>query len=158
MRIGDDVSFFFFFWRRSARVANQLGTKRRKDGFTAITDADIEAADNTYQVDTILDHRLVNNELYYLVKWKYYQDETWEPSNHLDTCPTIVDDYWRRTQDPQTPVLLSLPTSSETTTTSTKLGSWKAVPIVSDDSPITIQEDIDSPLSSFLLYHTFVKE
>ncbi|KAG6870443.1 hypothetical protein C0992_013372, partial [Termitomyces sp. T32_za158] len=41
-----------------------------------------------YEVDHILDSRLVRGRPHYLVRWKGYgpKDDTWEPRRHLDNA------------------------------------------------------------------------
>lgn len=49
-----------------------------------------------YEVDEILDHRLLsNNELQFLVKWKGFDDSenTWENKENLSNCPKILNKY-----------------------------------------------------------------
>jgi hypothetical protein len=59
---------------------------------------------NTYDVETILDHRQdpTTNKYSYKVKWKNYDEShnTWEPTEHFmsDLC---IRDYWNRIK--QTP-------------------------------------------------------
>lgn len=50
--------------------------------------------ENIYEIEAILDHKVINNQLKYLIHWKNYSevDATWEPpSNFLDT--NIVKEY-----------------------------------------------------------------
>ena len=45
-----------------------------------------------FEVEEILDSRLMRNRLFYLVKWKGYpvSDNSWEPSSHLSNSQDLV--------------------------------------------------------------------
>jgi hypothetical protein len=47
-----------------------------------------------YDVEKILDKRIIDDKVYYLLKWVDYSDSynTWEPEEHLD-CQDLVDKY-----------------------------------------------------------------
>ena len=145
--------------RRSARLANQHGIKRKRDSFIELTDADIDEEENRYTVDTILDHRFVNGKLHFLVKWKYYNDETWEPHEHLDSCPETIKQYWERIEkQPPVPILNTWTFHLDIHKTSTNLNirGWKHVNI--KDSMIITREPDNSSLNQLLLYHNFVRD
>ena len=60
---------------------------------TNVTELD---QDNVFEVEKIVDHKIINGRLSYFVKWKGYKDEdnTWEPEDHfLQT--ECIEDYWR---------------------------------------------------------------
>jgi hypothetical protein len=50
-----------------------------------------------YEVEQILDSRIVNNKLQYYIDWKGYQphERTWEPVEHLDHCPAELCTFHR---------------------------------------------------------------
>ena len=47
-----------------------------------------------YQVERILDKKIVNEKVHYLIKWVGYDllDATWEPIDNLN-CPRKIDDF-----------------------------------------------------------------
>lgn len=59
--------------------------------------------DNTkeYEVETILDKRILRGKTQYLVKWAGYplHDATWEPVNHLKNAQGKVKDFLMRTSN-----------------------------------------------------------
>jgi hypothetical protein len=48
----------------------------------------LKTNEEEYEVETILDKRIIRNKPQYLVKWSGYplHDATWEPLNHLTHC------------------------------------------------------------------------
>jgi transposase InsO family protein len=57
----------------------------------------IELADETeeYEVEQVLDMQMVNNQPFYLIKWKGYDtsENTWEPINNLTNCQQLLQNY-----------------------------------------------------------------
>ncbi len=52
---------------------------------------------NIYEVQSILDHKGVEGDYQYLVKWKGYEETTWEPQpNFLDH--SVIKEYWSTVQ------------------------------------------------------------
>lgn len=49
--------------------------------------------DDTYEVEKILKHRKKGRQTEYLVKWKGYDETTWEPLNKFNNTECI-DEYW----------------------------------------------------------------
>lgn len=50
---------------------------------------------NIYEVERILDKRITNGVIFYLVKWKSWNmdNTTWEPIKHLNDCPEALCDF-----------------------------------------------------------------
>ena len=61
---------------------------------TTSTDAPKEEPPVEYQVERILDKKMVNDKVHYLIKWVGYDllDATWEPIDNLN-CPRKIDDF-----------------------------------------------------------------
>lgn len=51
-----------------------------------------------YTVEKIIDKRLMNGKVQYLVKWEDYSesDNTWEPLTNLESVDHLIDDYEKR--------------------------------------------------------------
>jgi len=47
-----------------------------------------------YEVETIRNRKVINGEIYYLLKWKGYEEKynTWEPVSNLN-CPDLIKEY-----------------------------------------------------------------
>jgi hypothetical protein len=60
----------------------------------------IELADKTkeYKVKRVLDMQMVNNQPFYLIKWKGYDtsENTWEPINNLINCQLLLQDFYQQ--------------------------------------------------------------
>jgi hypothetical protein len=58
-----------------------------------------------YEVEEILDSKLVRKKLYYLVLWKGYpiSEATWEPPDHLSNAAQAVRDFHLRYPDKPSP-------------------------------------------------------
>ena len=56
-----------------------------------------------YEAENIIGHKLINEDLHYLVHWKGYQhsEDTWEPSGNL--TPEFVQEYHQQDQARPTP-------------------------------------------------------
>jgi hypothetical protein len=57
---------------------------------------DLIEGEDEYEVDSIRDHRKRGKGQQYLVKWKGYSDETWEPEANLKNASEILKDYKKR--------------------------------------------------------------
>ena len=57
----------------------------------------IELAEETeeYEVERVLDMQMVDNQPFYLIKWKGYDtsENTWEPINNLINCQLLLQDF-----------------------------------------------------------------
>ena len=60
---------------------------------------------NEYEVEEILDSKLLRRKLYYLVRWKWYpiSEATWEPHHHLTNAAEAVRDFHLRYPHKPTP-------------------------------------------------------
>ncbi len=52
-----------------------------------------------FEVEAILDHRIVRSKRQYLLQWKGYPlfEATWEPEEHL-SCPELLSEYKTKKQ------------------------------------------------------------
>jgi hypothetical protein len=57
---------------------------------------DLIEGEDEYEVDSIRDHRKRGKGQQYLVKWKGYPDETWEPEANLKNASEVLKDYKKR--------------------------------------------------------------
>jgi len=57
---------------------------------------DLINREEEYEVDSIKDHRKRGRSYQYLVVWKGYSDETWEPEINLKNASEILQSYKRR--------------------------------------------------------------
>ncbi|CAG8713243.1 6199_t:CDS:2 [Dentiscutata erythropus] len=48
---------------------------------------------NRYEVDHVIAHKVVNGRDFYLVVWKGYSKDTWEPVENLDDCREKLYDF-----------------------------------------------------------------
>lgn len=46
-----------------------------------------------YEVEAIVDSRIFRKRLQYRVQWKGYNELTWEPHNHVDNCPDLIQEF-----------------------------------------------------------------
>jgi hypothetical protein len=62
----------------------------------------IELEDETgeYEVEQILDMQRINNQPFYLIKWKGYDtsENTWEPIDNLINCQLLLQNYHQQWQ------------------------------------------------------------
>ncbi len=52
-----------------------------------------EEEEETFEVERICDKRLHQGEWEYLVKWKDYDDPSWEPATSCTGCPDLIRDF-----------------------------------------------------------------
>ena len=57
---------------------------------------DLIEGEEEYEVDSIRDHKKRGKGYQYLVKWKGYSNETWEPEGNLKNATEILQEYKRR--------------------------------------------------------------
>jgi hypothetical protein len=64
---------------------------------TDITGIDPEFEIPSYNVEKVLDIRIVSNKLYYLVKWKgfAYTENTWEPIKNIKNAQRLIINFYR---------------------------------------------------------------
>jgi hypothetical protein len=52
-----------------------------------------EDESDVYEVEDILDRRLAGRQEQYLIKWKGYEENTWEPTRNIS--PQLLEAFWR---------------------------------------------------------------
>lgn len=72
------------------RLKNSYPVSRLK-----LTNISQNGSSNIFEVEKILDHKIMNGRISYFVKWKGYEDDenTWEPEEHFNQTECI-EDYW----------------------------------------------------------------
>jgi hypothetical protein len=65
---------------------------------TPAEDIEIEDETGEYEVEQILDMQRINNQPFYLIKWKGYDtsENTWEPIENLTNCQLLIQTYHRQ--------------------------------------------------------------
>ena len=57
--------------------------------------SDLDSLSRTYLVERVVDHRGGEGQREYLVKWRGYEDRTWEPhTNFSGTADAAIREYW----------------------------------------------------------------
>ena len=46
-----------------------------------------------FQVEAILKKKIVNNQIYYKIKWLYYPDKEWLREEHLTGCKDLLQEF-----------------------------------------------------------------
>jgi len=59
-----------------------------------LSDNPLENAES-YEIEAITNHRVNNGLTEYLIKWKNYDESTWEPEMNIDDLSTIHQ-YWNK--------------------------------------------------------------
>ena len=52
-----------------------------------------EYDEQEFEVEKILDFKYEKGMKYYLIKWKDYEESTWEPLSNLSGCIEMINDY-----------------------------------------------------------------
>lgn len=81
-----------------------MGKKRGKSGHAKPEDEIVrleeEMEEEEYEVEKVVDKRVVNGHVQYLLKWKNYPDtdNTWEVSEGLQ-CPELIAVFEKQVQE-----------------------------------------------------------
>ena len=61
-------------------------------------DDDDDIGEEEFHVECILDHKMVNGENKYLIRWKGYDqlDDTWEGDEQVSGCKALIEEYFKR--------------------------------------------------------------
>lgn len=55
-----------------------------------------EEEEEEYEVDAILKKRIKKGKAEYFVRWKYYNDTTWEPEENLKNVKEMIEQFERK--------------------------------------------------------------
>lgn len=68
---------------------------RRNDAVASEALPELEAEPDEWEVEEVIDHKLIGEASFYLVKWKGWPVEynTWEPNHHLENAKAMVKKY-----------------------------------------------------------------
>ena len=86
MNIGFTISFHFFI-QIQKEVADILGSEGEE------TNKKIELE---YEVEKVLDKRFRKGRAEYFVKWKHYDETTWEPLKNLGNIDDLLEEFENR--------------------------------------------------------------
>jgi hypothetical protein len=58
----------------------------------------MSGTEEEWEVETILGHELRGEKMFFLVKWKGFENiwNSWEPESNLENSPAMLNDYRRR--------------------------------------------------------------
>ena len=58
----------------------------------------MEHYNNEYYVEAVRDKKIVNGEVYYLIKWDGYPEssDTWEPKENLENIQNLIQDFEKK--------------------------------------------------------------
>ena len=77
-------------------VSNLSNAANLIDEFNKSLDPEPEAAEPEYEVEVVLDKRMRKGKLEYFVKWKNYDETTWEPLAHLSNVKDLIDAFEKK--------------------------------------------------------------
>ncbi len=50
--------------------------------------------DGSYEVEKILSHRTIDGQTEFLIKWKDYEETTWQTSEQVEGCSELLLEYY----------------------------------------------------------------
>merc|ERR1719323_1098310 len=71
-------------------VSNLSNAANLIDEFNKSLNPEPEAAESEYEVEVVLDKRMRKGKLEYFVKWKHYDETTWEPLKNLTNAEDLI--------------------------------------------------------------------
>ena len=75
-------------------IANLSKAQELIDNFNKEQDPEPEE-EPQYEVEVVLDKRIKKEKLEYFVKWKNFDETTWEPLSNLLNVRNLIDEYER---------------------------------------------------------------
>ncbi len=77
-----------------------MGKQNKKD----IKHKNINLNEEEYEIEKILEKRIVKNKIEYLIKWKDYpeSDNTWEPIENMDNAKRMISEFEKKLKEKKT--------------------------------------------------------
>ena len=63
-----------------------------------------DGCDPVMEVEKVKSHKGKGKKVKYLIKWKGYEEMTWEPLKHLTGCKEAIQEYWTQVKKPKASV------------------------------------------------------
>ena len=76
--------------REKSKVRKPIASKDRVKSKQKIRNPTVEVE---YEVEAVLDKRILNGVTQYFVKWENYEETTWEPVDNLVNITDLIDDF-----------------------------------------------------------------
>jgi hypothetical protein len=72
-------------------LPNPVPWNKLKIGYESLSSAN--CGEEVYEIEKVLSHRMKDGQMLYLVKWRGFEETTWEPTEHFHN-PTTISNYW----------------------------------------------------------------
>ncbi|CAG8451728.1 13032_t:CDS:2 [Funneliformis caledonium] len=106
-------------YNKKRRAEDNSESKKRK--------LESDLSGDEYEVEAIENHKYVDGKNYYRVKWKGYDERTWEPSQNLNNCKEKLHEYKLGVRGRQEPNKLKKGERDDDSSTTTKSSNQRVV-------------------------------